>query len=143
MIDVPKERDSCQIETYILGKTVRNQKQVMASSLKELKTISSGVQSEAYNIQKKKTRLLYQVNMMQKQNIDITGELSNIVANHACAEEELVKLNTLASENMNAIEDMRKKNYKDMTEKDDIDIKLNRFHWINEKTFNFFESSSF
>ena len=124
-------------------KKVCNQKQAIAHSSKEHEKCESDVQSEADTTQEENTSLLDQAKMMQKENIAITGDLSNIVANHACAEEELVKLNTLASENMNAIEDMRKKNYKDMTEKDDIDIKLNRFHWINEKAFKIFESSSF
>ena len=45
------------------------------------------MQSEADNMQKVKTRLLDQVKIMQIDNSDITGELSNMVANHARAEE--------------------------------------------------------
>ena len=65
--------------------------------------------------------------MMQKENIAITGDLSNIVANHACAEEENLKINTTASENIKAIQDRRKKNDKAMTGKAFLNIKLNIF----------------
>ena len=45
------------------------------------------MQSEAHTIQEENTRLLDQVNIMQKYNSDITGELSNMVDNHARLEE--------------------------------------------------------
>ena len=67
------------------------------------------MQSEADNIQEGNTRLLYQVKMMQKYKSDIIGELSDMVANHARAEEETLNLYTMASENIKATEDMRKK----------------------------------
>ena len=47
--------------------------------------------------------------MMQKYKSDIIGELSDMVANHARAEEETLNLYTMASENIKATEDMRKK----------------------------------
>ena len=55
------------------------------------------MQSEADTIQDENTRLLDQVKMMQKENSDITSELYNIVSNHARAEEEILKLNIMAS----------------------------------------------
>ena len=39
LIDATKERDACQIETYDLGKIVRNQKQVISHSPKEHKKV--------------------------------------------------------------------------------------------------------
>ena len=45
------------------------------------------MQYEADTTQEKKTRLLDQVKMIKKESSDITGELSNMVANHARAEE--------------------------------------------------------
>ena len=51
---------------------------------------------------------------MQKENSYIKGELYNMVSNHARAEEEGLKLNTMALENINAIGEMRKKNDKAM-----------------------------
>ena len=47
--------------------------------------------------------------MMKKYNIDITGELSNMVANHASAENEILKLNTMASEEEKSIAEIRRK----------------------------------
>ena len=85
LIDVTKERDSYQIETCGVGKTVRNQKQVIAHSLKEHEKCASDVQYEVDTIQERKTRFLYQVKMIQKENSDITVELSNMVAKHAHA----------------------------------------------------------
>ena len=46
---------------------------------------------------------------MQKENSDITDDLSNMVANHACAEGRNLKLNTMASENIKSIEEMIRK----------------------------------
>ena len=73
----------CQIETCDLGETVRKQKQEIANSSKEHKKCASDVQYEADTTQEKKTRLLDQVKMIKKESSDITGELSNMVANHA------------------------------------------------------------
>ena len=67
------------------------------------------MQSEADTIQEENTRFLDQVKMMQKENSEITGEISKMVANHARTEEEGLKLNTMALENINAIGEMRKK----------------------------------
>ena len=50
-----------------------------------------------------------------------------MVANHVRAEEEILKLNTMASENIKSIEEMREKNDKAMTEKADLESKLKRF----------------
>ena len=61
---------------------------------------------------------------MQKDNHDITRELSNMVANHARVEEEIIKLNAISSENIKVIEEMRKKNDKSMTEKDNLERKI-------------------
>ena len=44
------------------------------------------MQFEANTIQEEKTRLLYQVNIMQRENSDIRGKLSNMVSNHGRAE---------------------------------------------------------
>ena len=70
---------------------------------------ASDVQSEADTIQEGNDRFLDKVKMMQKEKIDITGELSNMVSNHARAEEEILKLNTMASENIKTTEEMRNK----------------------------------
>ena len=48
----------------------------------------------------------------------------------------------MASENIKATEDMRKKNEKAMTEKAGLESRLKCFHWINEKAFNKLENSS-
>ena len=61
---------------------------------------------------------------MQKDNHDITRELSNMVANHARVEEEIINLNAISSENIKVIEEMRKKNDKSMTEKDNLERKI-------------------
>ena len=87
LITATNERDACQIETCDLGKTIRNQKQAIAHSLKDNKKCASDVQSEADTMQGGNTRLLDQVNMMQKENSDITGEISNMVAIHTRADE--------------------------------------------------------
>ena len=117
LIYATKERDSCKIEKCDMGKTVFNQKQEISHSLREHRKCVSDVQSESDTIQEEKTRLLDQAKMMQKENIYITGEISNIVANHAHIEEETLKLNTMASENIESIEEIKKKNDKSMTEK--------------------------
>ena len=91
-----------------LGKTVINQNQAIYHSSKGHGKCLSDMQYEADTIQEGKTRLSDQVKMMQKENSDITGELSNMVAKHVRAEEEILKLNTMASENIKAIEEMRK-----------------------------------
>ena len=70
------------------------------------------MQSEAHTIQEENTRLLDQVNIMQKENSYIKGELYNMVSNHARAEEETLKIGTKAPENIKAIEETRKKNEK-------------------------------
>ena len=100
------------------------------------------MKSESDTIQEENTWLLDQFKMMQKQNNGITGELSNKVVNHARAEEEILKLNTMASENIRAIEEMRKKNDKAMTENSDLQSKLNFFCLINERALNNIENSS-
>ena len=115
LIGATKERDSCKIEKCDMGKTVFNQKQEISHSLREHRKCVSDVQSESDTIQEEKTRLLDQAKMMQKENIYITGEISNIVANHAHIEEETLKLNTMASENIESIEEIKKKNDKSMT----------------------------
>ena len=56
------------------------------------------MQSEADITQEENNRLLYQAKRMQKENSDITGALSNMVTHHACAEEEILNLNTMDSE---------------------------------------------
>ena len=45
------------------------------------------MQYEADIIQEEETRLLNQVKIMQIENSDVTGDLSNMLANHVCAEE--------------------------------------------------------
>ena len=55
------------------------------------------MQSEVDTTQEENTRFLDQANMMQKDNSDITGELSNMVANYARSEEEIVHLNNMSS----------------------------------------------
>ena len=50
-----------------------------------------------------------------------------MVAKHTPAEEEILKLNTMALENIKAIEEIRNKDDKSMTEKANLDIKLKRF----------------
>ena len=50
LIAVIKERDTCKIEICDLGKTVCNQKQVVAHSSKEHKKCASSVKSEADTI---------------------------------------------------------------------------------------------
>ena len=55
------------------------------------------MQSEVDTTQEENTRFLDQANMMQKDNSDITGELSNMVANYARSEEEIVYLNNMSS----------------------------------------------
>ena len=55
--------------------------------------------------------------MIQEEKSYITGELYNMVSNHALAEEEILNLNTMASENIKANEEKRKKNDKATTEK--------------------------
>ena len=56
------------------------------------------MQSEVDTILEENTRLLYQANIMQKDNSDITGDISNIVVNHAHAEGGVLNLNTNYSE---------------------------------------------
>ena len=92
---------------------------MISHSPKEHKKCASDVKYESDTIQEGKNRLLYQVKMMQKDNSDIMGELSNMVDNHASAEGEILKPNTMASENIKAIEETRKKNDKYMTENAD------------------------
>ena len=58
------------------------------------------MQSEADTIQEVNNWLLYHVNMVPKDNSDITGELSNMLAKHTRAEEEILNLGTMASENI-------------------------------------------
>ena len=65
-----------------------------------------------------------------------------MVANHAHVEEEIVKLNTMASERIKSVKEMRKKNYKAMIEMFDLEIRINIFCWINEKALNEIENSS-
>ena len=48
----------------------------------------------------------------------------------------------MASENIKAVEEMRKKNDKYMTENVDVEIKLKHFRWINEKYLNELENIS-
>ena len=79
---------------------------------------------------------------MQKDKSDTAGELSNTMINHAHVEEEVLKLNTMASENVKVNDYMRKKNEKAMTENVDLESKLERFCWINEKDLNKLENSS-
>ena len=55
--------------------------------------------------------------MMPKYKSDITGEISNMVANHARAEDEILKLDTMSQEKIKSIEETMKKNDKAMTEK--------------------------
>ena len=104
--------------------------------MKEYDKCAYDVQSEADTIQEEKTRLLDKVNMMQKDNSDITDELSSMVTNHARVEEEILILSTMVLENIKYIEDMSKKNDKAMKENDDIENKLKRLHCINEKNLN-------
>ena len=85
------------------------------------------MQYEADTIQEEYTRLLDQAKMIQKENSDITCDIYNMVANHVRTEENIIKLYTMASENIKSIEKTRKKNDKYMTEKADIESKLNRF----------------
>ena len=99
-----------------MGETVLNQKQAIAHLLKDRENCASNVKSEADTIQEGKTRLLDQIKIMKKWNSDITGELSNMVDNHALAEEVIIKLDTIALENIKATEEMRKKNEKAMIE---------------------------
>ena len=79
------------------GKTVPNQKQVISNSLKDHERCAYDVQSGEDTLQEEKTRLLYQVQIMQKDNSDITYELTNMVANHAIADKDIMNLNTMAS----------------------------------------------
>ena len=79
--------------------------------------------------------------MKQKVKSDITVEISNMVSRHARAEGIIIKLNTMASEKIKAIEERRKENYKAMAEKDDLENKLKLFCWINDKALKHFESS--
>ena len=97
LISVRKGRDAYQIKICDLGKTVINLKQSIAHSSKEHKKCSSGVQSEAETTQEWNTRLSYQFNIMKEDNSDITGELYNMVANHARSEEDILNINTMAS----------------------------------------------
>ena len=99
-----------------MGETVLNQKQAIAHLLKDRENCASNVKSEADTIREGKTRLLDQIKIMKKWNSDITGELSNMVDNHALAEEVIIKLNTIALENIKGTEEMRKKNEKTMIE---------------------------
>ena len=99
-----------------MGETVLNQKQAIAHLLKDRENCASNVKSEADTIREGKTRLLDQIKIMKKWNSDITGELSNMVDNHALAEEVIIKLDTIALENIKATEEMRKKNEKAMIE---------------------------
>ena len=103
---------------------------------------ASDVQSEVDTTQEENTRFLDQANMMQKDNSDITGELSNMVANHAHVEKEILKLDTMASENIKSIEEMRKKNDKSMTKKAALESKFKSFHSINGKSSNELKNSS-
>ena len=86
-IDVTKERDDYKIETCDLGELVRNKKQAITHSLKGHKNCASDVKSEADTTQEGEIRFLDQVKIMQKEKSDITGEISNMVSNHAHAEE--------------------------------------------------------
>ena len=84
-------------------------------SPKGYKQCASDVWYEADTTQEEKTRLLDQVKMIQKQNSDITCDLSNMVTNHARLEEGILKLNNMSSENIKVIEYMREKIDKAMT----------------------------
>ena len=90
MIATTNERDFCQIEICDLGKTVPIHKQAIAHSSKKHKKFASNVQSEEDAIQKEKTRLFNQVKIMQKENSDITGELSNMGAKYAHSKEKVL-----------------------------------------------------
>ena len=57
---------------------------------------------------------------MQKNNSDIIGELANMGTNHARVEEEILNLNDMVSENIEATEELGKKNDKYMREKTNI-----------------------
>ena len=72
-------------------KTVINQKQAIAHSLKEHEKSAYDVQSEADTIMEENTRLLDHSKMTQKDNNDITDDLSNMVDDHAHAEEKEYK----------------------------------------------------
>ena len=76
-----------KLKYMIWGKTVLNQKQTTSPSPKKLETFASAVHSEADTTQEENTRLLNYFKITQQENSDITGELSNMVANHARAEE--------------------------------------------------------
>ena len=65
-----------------------------------------------------------------------------MLSTHAHSEEETLKINTMAPENIKSIEEIRKKNYKAMTGKADLEIKLKHFCWINEKALNELENIS-
>ena len=74
--------------------------------------------------------------MTQKEKSDITVEISNMVSSHARAEGGILKLNTMTSEKIKDIEERRKENDNAVTEKADLESKLKRFCWINEKSLN-------
>ena len=65
-----------------------------------------------------------------------------MVANHVRAGEEILKLNTMASENIKSIEEMRTKIDRYLIEKADLQIKIKHLCWINEKPLNNLENNS-
>ena len=75
------------------------------------------MQSEADTIQEENTMSLEQVKIIPKENSDITGEISNMVANHTRAGGYILNIDTIVSEKIKSIEEMRKKNDKAMIEK--------------------------
>ena len=82
---------------HVILKTGLNQKQATAHSSKEHEKCACDEQFEADTIQEEITRLLDQFNVMQEENSDITSELSNMVAKHVGAWEEILKLDTMDS----------------------------------------------
>ena len=68
-------------------KTVINQKQAIAHSLKEHEKSAYDVQYETDKTLEENTRLLDQSKMTQNENSNITYDLSNMVDDHAHAEE--------------------------------------------------------
>ena len=110
--------------------------------MKEHGKCASDVQSKADTIQEEKTIFFDQVKMMEIYISDIIGEISNMVDKYLCAEEEIIKLNTMDSENIKSIEETRKKIEKAMAEKADLESQRNIFRSINEKYLNKFANSS-
>ena len=72
-------------------KTVINQKQKIAHSFKEHEKCAYDVQSKADTTMEENTRLLDQSKMVQKENSDISDDLSNMVDDHSHAEEKEYK----------------------------------------------------